>query len=290
MNFNSLEKGQSLIELLVALAVFTIIIFGSAFFILDSLIAGRLSSELTVANFLAEEGLEVARSIRDNSWSDLIVGSHGLAISGGHWIFQGNEEDITSQLRSGRRTVLVESIDNDRKKVTSQIAWQFAEGRLEEIKLVSYLTNWQKGMEIRKPTASTDVSGRTTQDARAYDYPDGAIWSTTRYDYTENPSITFHAFELPTRTYTSLVLKYRYHADGASNDTYAVAYSTSGCGGTFIDLISPTSAGSPDTTVSVDLFPDQDLSQLCIKIYTQRVGARDFMRLYTRDIWTEGFY
>jgi len=137
-------KGQSLLELIVAIGIFTIVISGLIFFLLNSYIAGRLASEMTKANFLAEEGLEAVRSIRDNNWQNLIAGNYGLAISGSHWIFQGTEEDISNELRGGIRQISIENINSNRKKVISRINWQFSEGRTEEVRLVSYLTNWQK--------------------------------------------------------------------------------------------------------------------------------------------------
>lgn len=285
-------KGQSLIELIVAIAIFSISISVLIFFLLDSYIAGRLAFEMEKANFLAEEGMEAARSIRDNNWQDLTAGNHGLTIFGGHWIFQGAEEDISSELREGTRQVLIEDITLDRKKVTSMVNWQFSEGRPEEVKLISYLTNWQKIplIEIRKPTRSTDLAKKTIHPARAYDYPDGGSWATTRYDTTADPSISFYGWQLPTQNYNSLVLKYRYHADGAIDDQYAVAYSTTGCGGVFTDLISPTSALASDTTISVNLSPSQDLAQLCLKIYSTMIGKSDRKNLYTRDVWIEGTY
>jgi hypothetical protein len=284
-------KGQSLIELIIAIGIFIVITSALAVFVLDSYVAGRLSLEITKADFLAEEGVEAVSSIRDNSWSNLITGSHGLAISGGRWVFQGNSEDIGDQLRNGTRVIEIENIGQYRKKITSRVNWQFSETRPEEVIFVSYLTNWRivSQIEIRKPTRSTDSAGRTTNGARAYDYPDGTTWASTRYDITRDPSITFYTWQLPTKTYTSLVLKYRYHADGGNNDTYAVAYSTTGCTGSFTVLISPTSAAAPDTTVSANLPINQDLSRLCLKIYTRRVGGPT-KRLYTRDIWIEGSY
>ena len=285
-----MNRGQSLLELIIAIGIFVITVSGLVFFILNNYVSGRLISEITIANFLAEEGLEATKSIKDNNWSDLVEGNHGLAIFGNHWFFQGTSEDISGQLREGTRVIAIEEIGVDRKKIISGVNWQFNEGRTEEVKLVTYLTNWQKGIEIRKPTNHADFSGRTSQDARAYDYPNGTTYAATRYDFTANPSITFHTWENSTRTYNSLVLKYRYHAKAGINDRYAVAYSTTGCTGTFTDLITPTSAGAPDSTISVSLSPKQNLTQLCLKIYSQRVGGADVRRIYTRDIWTEGTY
>jgi len=289
------ERGQSLIELVVVLGIFVIVVSVLIFLILNSYVAGRLALEITQANFLAEEGLEATRSIRDNNWQDLTNGEHGLIVSGGNWQFSEESETIDGKFT---RVVKVEEIDPispdpDRKKVTSQVTWQFTEAKPQEVSLVTYLTNWQKvailpALEIRRPTAYTDWAERTTDPELAYDSPNGATWATTRYNTTRDPSITFHTWQTTAETYTNLVLKYRYRADEATNDTYAVAYSLTGCEGIFIDLISPTSAEASDTTISVDLPPEQVLSDLCLKISTTKTAASDNRDLYTRDIWTEG--
>ncbi|KPJ57114.1 hypothetical protein AMJ49_02325 [Parcubacteria bacterium DG_74_2] len=286
------EKGESLIELLIAVGIFLISISISIFFLLDSYISGRLASEITIANFLAEEGMEAVKSIRDNNWLDLLTGNHGLTISENHWIFQGPEEDLSDQLQKGKRVIGIEDIDSDRKKITSRVIWQFTEERTEEVRLVSYLTNWQKisPIEIRKPTAHTDPAQKTISPENAYDYPDGNTFSTTRYDISRDPSIILHNWETSTKTYTSLVLKYRYQADEATDDRYAISYSTTGCNGEFTDLISLTSTAAPDTILSTELSSTQDLIQLCLKIYTEKIRAADKKNLYTKDVWTEGTY
>lgn len=284
------QKGQSLVELVVAIGVFVILIGALTPLIFNSYTAGYLASEITQATFLAEEGLEATRSIRDNSWNDLMAGEHYLNNSTGNWQFSETPETIDGKFN---RVITVGELGANRKRVISKINWQLSEAKSQEISLITYLTNWQKisGVEIKKPTAYTDFPpGNTINETNAYDYPDGTTFATTLYDITKNPLITFYNWQLPTQSYTSLVLKYRYHADGATNDRYAVAYSTSGCSGVFTDLVSPTSATAPDTTVLANLSPSQDLSQLCLKIYSQKVGAADQKKLYTRDIWTEGSF
>ncbi len=147
----------------------------------------------------------------------------------------------------------------------------------------------QIATEIRKPTAHADSVGATTDPDFAYDLTNGTTFATTDYSKAADPSVIFNAWQTTIRTYTSLVLNYRYHADAAENDTYAVAYSING-GSSWIDLISSTSAGAVDTTISVDLSSNQDLSLLQVKIYTSKTGKPDKKNLYTRDIWTEGDY
>ncbi len=279
-----MNRGQSLIELLVAIGIFVIVVSVLIFLILNSYVTGRLASEITIANFFAEEGLEAARSIRDRNFAGLTNGNHGLIISGGNWQFSGQSGVIDGKFT---RAIKVDEIDPNRKKITSQVTWQFTEARPQEITLVTYLTNWQIGLEIRKPTVFTDIAKATTDPTNAFDYPDGVTFATTDYGAISDPSITFHTWETPTQTYNSLVLKYRYHVDSATDDTYAVAYSTDS-GLNWVDLISPTSVGARDTTILVDLSPSQDLSFLQVKIYTTKMKKPDKRNLYTRDIWTEG--
>lgn len=142
------EKGQFLIELIIAIGIFVIMASSLTFLIFNSYTAGYLASEITQANFLAEEGLEAARSIRDSDWTKLTAGNHGLAISETEntWIFQGISEDVRDQLREGTRVITVEDLDSDRKQIISQVTWQFTEARPQEIQLITYLTNWAKPM------------------------------------------------------------------------------------------------------------------------------------------------
>lgn len=169
------ETGQSLIELLIAIGVFIVIISSLAFFILNSYVSGRLAEEVTKANFLAEEGIEATISIRDNTWNNLIEGYHGLAIFGNNWVFQEAQEDINSQLKGGIRTIKIENIGSDRKKVTSQITWQFIEAESQEVQLVTYLTNWQK---ITIYCQGTCASCSDFLEKKSCNKQDGCSWIT----------------------------------------------------------------------------------------------------------------
>ena len=282
------EEGQLLVELIVAMGVF--VVTGSALFLLifNSYTAGSLSLEIMQADLLSQEGMESLRAIRDNSWQGLIAGQYSLDDSLGYWRLVAGPEIIDGRFT---RTITVEEIGFDRRKINSKITWNSQSGKPQEINLATYLTNWQKTSEIRRPTTHRDFPPQKTLNPTfAYDSPDGTTFATTPYNTSRNPSIIFYNWQAPTRTYNSLVLKYRYNADEATNDKYAVVYSLTGCSGTFINLIPPTSAGASDTTVSVNLSPAQNLSQLCIGIYTQKVGSPDNKNLFTRDIWTEGSY
>lgn len=168
------QSGQSLVELIIAMGVIVLVISSVAFLVIDSYVSGRLSKEITQANFLAEEGMEAIRSIRDNSWDDLSPGTYGLAVSGNNWILQGSQEDVSLQLNEGIRTITIEEIDLDRKKITSQIDWKFVENRLQQVKLITYLTNWQKIADYCQGicTSCSDIL-----DKKICKGQDGCSWS-----------------------------------------------------------------------------------------------------------------
>lgn len=167
------QKGESLIELLIAIGIFVVAVSTIAFLVIDSYLSGRLAKETTQANFLAEEGIEAARSIRDNSWDSLLAGSHGLALSGNNWVFQGVQEDVSWQLREGIRTIIIEDIDSDRKKVTSEVVWKLIEARPQQAKLIAYLTNWQK---ITSFCQGVCTPCSTFLDTRSCKKQDGCDW------------------------------------------------------------------------------------------------------------------
>jgi len=142
------EKGQSFIELLIAMGVFTLIISAVVFLVLDSYVSHRAGREKTLATFLAEEGLEATRSIRNNDWDDLKEGKHGIIITKNGWAFSGTGNNLSSRLNQGHRVITVEDIDPDRKKIISSIEWKLTENRPQEVVLTTYLTNWQKGLSF----------------------------------------------------------------------------------------------------------------------------------------------
>lgn len=291
--------GQSLLELIVAIAIFVVAVTSMSFLIMDSYLAGRFAYEFTRADFLAKEGIEALISIRNNSWDDLSPGNHGLAIEDSKWILSGESQDLGDILRNGTRIIKIEDIGEDRRKVFSKISWLSLNQREEEVEIISYLTNWQKeeAVEIRRPIGFSDSPPRQTSNPElAFDSDNGNTFSSTNYNRTKDPSILFFSWEESQVQYSELTLNFRYHADGDSTgrSQYAVAFSLSGCqeteegGADFIDIIPLTSNEALDTTIPpVNLSPDQDLSQLCVKIYTNgNPPARE--NIYIRDIWTEG--
>lgn len=97
-----------------------------------------LSGQRTRAVFLAEEGLEATRNIRDSEFSNLTNGTKGLAISGNQWVFSGSS-DTTDSFYT--RQITISTAGTNRKQVACTVTWQQNPQRTGSITLTTYLNN-----------------------------------------------------------------------------------------------------------------------------------------------------
>ncbi len=134
------SAGFSIAETIIAGALFTLIGSGLAAAWLYGQESILLSGERTQAVFLAEEGLEAVRDIRDDIFTNLSDGTYGLMISNNEWILSGSQ-DITDIFT---REITIETVDSDRKKITSTVTWSQGGQRTGVVTLVTRLTNWQE--------------------------------------------------------------------------------------------------------------------------------------------------
>jgi len=143
-------KGFSLIEIVLVSALF-VLLFSV---LVGNLIYGQESTMLagnrSRAVFLAEEGLEATRNIRDDDFANLVDGTYGLYNVGGEWSLVGSFDinDIYT------RQVTVSSIDANTKQIVSQIDWQQTPQRTGTVSFTSYLTNWA-GSAASPPPVTT---------------------------------------------------------------------------------------------------------------------------------------
>ena len=129
-------RGFSLIELLVSAAL---ILLMATLFIQATLAGeqGTVQAGVRVrAQFVAEEGLEATRSIRDGNFASLVNGTYGLSFGSGRWAFSGSSdtEDIFT------RTVTITTIDATTKQASSTVSWPQGNGT-STVSLTTYLSN-----------------------------------------------------------------------------------------------------------------------------------------------------
>ncbi|MFC1721218.1 prepilin-type N-terminal cleavage/methylation domain-containing protein [Patescibacteria group bacterium] len=81
--------GFSLVEVVVSTAIITIVLLGLATAANGAIVLSRETGKKIEAQFIAEEGLEVARIMRDSSWDNFAALStsteYYLVFSGGQW-------------------------------------------------------------------------------------------------------------------------------------------------------------------------------------------------------------
>ncbi len=161
--------GQSVVEVVVAVAIFVIIAGGSVVAVLGSLSTSRLAEEETQATAYAVEGIEAVQSIRNKDWNDLVDGDHGLTNAGDVWAFSETSEtidkftrvvNVSSVLRDENDDIVDLGGDSDpnTKKITSTITWDFTASRTNLVEKVAYLTNWQEAYGSGAVSAPTPTS------------------------------------------------------------------------------------------------------------------------------------
>ncbi|MFH1236745.1 MAG: hypothetical protein V1685_07525 [Parcubacteria group bacterium] len=77
------RRGQSMIEVIIAIGVITAGLFGTIAVIVTSVRAGRVAADRLTAMSLAREGIEIVRNTRDSNWLTLSPWDDGLNGPGG---------------------------------------------------------------------------------------------------------------------------------------------------------------------------------------------------------------
>ena len=150
-----------MVEAILATAVFGLFVTALSGIYLYGEESTALSGSRARAVLLAEEGLEAVRNIRDDDFSNLSDGTHGLAQSGNVWILSGSS-DVTDIFT---RAITISTVDANRKNVTSTVTWQQNAQRNGSVSLIERLTHWQEVVSVTgdwsSPTTtdSYDVSG-----------------------------------------------------------------------------------------------------------------------------------
>jgi len=144
LNIKNNQKGFSLIELILAVAIFSIVSYAITSMLIDAGVSTRLSQERTIALSYAKEGIEATRSIRDFSWDLLTNQDHGLDNSGATSTFNNG----TSDLIDNKYTRIISISDTDlanvpEKNVSVTVSWEASPGRTVSAVLNTVFTNWK---------------------------------------------------------------------------------------------------------------------------------------------------
>jgi hypothetical protein len=155
------QLGLSLIEAILSISVFMVLVSGLA----GSLVYGHWSTSLAGARnravFLADEGLEAVRNIRDSAFVNITDGTHGLEVSGNQWTLSGSSDTTDGYTRS----VNISTVSSYIKDITSTVIWDQSEERSGSVSLVTRLTDWVREVitlgdwEVPSEEADLNLSG-----------------------------------------------------------------------------------------------------------------------------------
>ncbi|MFA6474698.1 MAG: prepilin-type N-terminal cleavage/methylation domain-containing protein [Patescibacteria group bacterium] len=132
------KAGFSLVEVVVATAILALLATAVTGVMIYGSRIGYTVNQKQQASALAEEGLEAARNIADNNFSNLVNGTYGLVISGNQWTYSG-ANDTTG---SFTRTTTISTVDANTKSVAVNVSWTGLFGS-SSTSATSYLTNWK---------------------------------------------------------------------------------------------------------------------------------------------------
>lgn len=136
----SATKGFLIVEVLLASSLLIIAITAFVGAIIYSEESTSVAGGVSRASFIAQEGLEAVRNIRDESFGNLTDGNYGLLISSNQWILSGSSDTTDGYSRQ----INISTINSDRKQITSTVAWQQTAQRTGEVVLTTELSNWNK--------------------------------------------------------------------------------------------------------------------------------------------------
>jgi len=142
--FNIKARGFSVVEVLVASAIFALATTTFVGSLLSAKFSSDYSSRENRAVLLAEEGLEAARNIRDADFANLIDGTYGISTLGNVFSLSGTSDvsDIFT------RTLTVSTIGEDQKKIDVIVSWADKISPNRSVSLSTYLTNWRAVQNI----------------------------------------------------------------------------------------------------------------------------------------------
>jgi len=148
------KRGSILVSVIIAIALFGI---GIVVLLNLSLNVKKLqlkNKDLSAAVWYAVEAQEVIRNIRDQNYSLLTNGTHGLDLNGAVWRLYGIEDTrdyftrnvFIDDARTNASGVLDTSgtnIDTDTKRIIVTVSWSQPFGSDQNHQIVSYVTNYR---------------------------------------------------------------------------------------------------------------------------------------------------
>ncbi len=141
-------SGASLLEVLLAVVIFTIGIGTIAHLYIGSYYTSFNSIEKNQALFLAKEGLEAVSSIKNDDFSSIGARvNSGIEINGNSWSFRSDPDIIDEKYT---RKINITSAGENAWDVDVVVSWQPLRGEENEVSLQGRMTPWKEPYEYEE--------------------------------------------------------------------------------------------------------------------------------------------
>ncbi|MBU0667741.1 hypothetical protein KJ951_01915 [Patescibacteria group bacterium] len=153
MKYKNHKKGQTILEIVVAMGVFIIILGGVTSLYIASISCASGIDEEFKADMYLRQAFEATRAIRDGGFAGLANGTYGLSNGSGYWQLSGSSDNLgeftrTLQISDVQRNsgcAVVGSggtVDHDSKKITVTVNWDQGMPNPKSISANQYMHNW----------------------------------------------------------------------------------------------------------------------------------------------------
>ena len=166
------KNGFTIIEVMMAIFVLTVAVGGSYALIQQTLISASLNQQKLIAYYIAQEGIEIVRNIRDSNWleqreinppvwdagisEDLSTGQseHYIVDYGNQELSTCEDKNLNLDYENGlygyssgiptkfKREITISKIADYQLGVSVKVEWE-ERGRFHNIEVVDHLYDWK---------------------------------------------------------------------------------------------------------------------------------------------------
>lgn len=147
------HQGQSILEVIIAMAVFGLIVSAVITLTLGGFTTLEQGGEQTEAEALVQEGFEAVYAVKTRDWAGVTCTTCVAAISGGEWTLSSGASETIGQYvrtitiedvyRDGSNDIAVSgTLDDYTKLVTVTVTWNVRGDISNTVTRASYISNW----------------------------------------------------------------------------------------------------------------------------------------------------
>jgi len=201
INITHKQKGQSLVEIIIAMAIFAMITGSIMSVTLGGLNGLTQGGDETEAQGLAEEAMEAVRSVRDGAWNELVFSPTQVSINSNTWTLSSGLSDLIDNKYT--RSITLSDVCRDGsnnivncpgtytdphiKFASTTVSWSPRYNATNTIEQYGFITNWESQDWVQTNWAGS--SGQSIwSDITKYFSDDGGVDNTTDGQITLGPA------------------------------------------------------------------------------------------------------